>query len=73
MSDENPTLITRDVKERAERTELFKQVAIAILQSRPALVLKGSTEGTILAPQFVEEVSLITEGILKAATTFGEN
>lgn len=73
MSNENPTLITRDIKERAERTELFKQVAVAVLSSRPALVLKGSTDGTILAPQFVEEVSLITEGILKASITFGES
>lgn len=73
MTEENPTLITRDIKERAERTELFKQVAVAVLSSRPALVLKGSTDGTILAPQFVEEVSLITEGILKASITFGES
>lgn len=73
MTEENPTLITRDIKERAERTELFKQVAVAVLSSRPALVLKGSTDGTILAPQFVEEVSLITEGILKEAKTFGES
>ena len=72
MSNENPP-VTRDIKERAERIELFKQVALAVLSSRPALVFKGSVDGTILAPQFVEEVSLITEGILKSAKTFGEN
>jgi hypothetical protein len=73
MSDENPTLITRDAKERIERTELFKQVALAVLSSRPALVLTGSVEGKILTPQFVEEVSLIAEGILKTSKTFGES
>lgn len=74
MSDENKKMpLARDVRERAERIELFKQVALAVLNTRPALVLTGSTDGKILAPQFVEEVALITEGILKTATTFGES
>lgn len=74
MSDDNKELpLVRDVKERAERIELFKQVALAVINTRPAVVLTGSTDGKILSPQFVEEVALITEGILKAATTFGES
>lgn len=62
----------RDVKECTNRSELFKQVAVAVLTSRPAVVLVGTADGTQLAQQFVEEVSLITDGILDAAKTFGE-
>lgn len=68
MSNENtPTPVSVQ-----ERTELFKQVAVAVLSSRPAVVLKGVPEGKKLSQQFVEEVALITESILAEAKTFGE-
>lgn len=71
MSNEN-TRKPKNAKDRITRTELFKQVAVAVLASRPAVVLKGAADGAVLSPQFVDEVSLITDGILNAATTFGE-
>lgn len=63
---------SRDVKERSERKELFKQVALIQLQTRAAGVLKGSADGTVMCSHFIEDVALITEGILKSAETFGD-
>lgn len=56
---------------RNERKELFKQVALVQLQTRKAGVLKGSVEGAIVCPDFLEDVALITEEILKASHSFG--
>ena len=62
----------RDVKERSERRELFKQVALVQLNTRPAGVLKGSVDGNVLCSHFMADVAHITEGILKSAETFGD-
>ena len=59
-------------KDAAERIELFKQVALIQLKSRVAGVLKGSADGAIMCPHFMDDIALIAEGILKAAKTFGE-
>lgn len=63
---------TKSVKDIQERTELFKQVAIAVLSSRHALAIKGSTDGAIVSSDFLFDVALLTEGILNAAKKFGE-
>lgn len=61
---------TKSVSDIQERVELYKQVAIAVLSSRQALALTSSAE--IVAPDFVSEVTLLTEGILKASKQFGD-
>lgn len=71
MSNENVQQ-PQDAEVQAHRTQFFEQVALAVLNSRPAVVVKGSPEGKILSPEFLAEVTFITEGILKAAKTFGE-
>lgn len=63
---------TRTTKEKAEREELFKTVAIAVLTSHPASALRGSADGTKVSEQFVDTVSLLTESVLEQAKTFGE-
>jgi hypothetical protein len=62
----------RDVRERTERTELFKQVALIQLQTRAAAVVRGSADGPVVCHHFLNDVALVTEGILNAAKTFGE-
>lgn len=73
-SDEKSTnsVKLKSVSDIKERVELFKQVAIAVLSSRQALVITGSAEGKVVASEFVSEVALITEGILNASKQFGE-
>jgi hypothetical protein len=70
MSKKKPS--SRDIKERSERKELFKQVALVQLKTRRAGVLKGSVDGNVLCPHFMADIAIITEGILKSAETFGD-
>ena len=72
MTEKNIPLKARDVHEVKERRELFKQVAIATITSRPSLVATADANGPKVSAQFLETVSLITEGILTEATKFGE-
>ena len=58
--------------EPAFRRNVFTQVALAIVSSRPFLPVKGSAEGTVITKEFVETVSLISEGIIKASKEFGD-
>ena len=58
--------------EPAFRRNVFTQVALAIVSSRPALVLTGSANGAAVTKEFVETVSLISEGIIKASKEFGD-
>lgn len=73
MTEKSTSLVKpRDRNEVKERRELFKQVAVAILSSRPALPFTQDAHGTKVSDHFVESVAIITEGILNAATNFGE-
>lgn len=72
MTEKNVPLKVRDVHEVKERRELFKQVAIATISSRPSLTVTADADGPKVSDHFIETVSLITEGILTEATKFGE-
>ena len=64
---------TRNIRERAVRQELFTQIAITLISSRKCLPLKANAENVLnLSDLFLEEVSQLTEGILKEAKAFGE-
>lgn len=56
-----------------ERKELFKQVALVQLSARMGGVLKGSVEGTVVCPSFLQDVALISEAILKSSEEFSNN
>lgn len=73
MTEKNtPSVTPRDINEIRERRELFKQVAVATIMSRQSLAVTADANGPKISRQFVDTVSLITEGILTAAQTFGE-
>jgi hypothetical protein len=72
MSNENTSTHVTPLYSVQERTELFTQVAVALLSTRPLSVIDGSKDGAILSEHFVKEVALITESILAQAKTFGE-
>lgn len=72
MSNENTSTHVTPLYSVKERSELFIQVAVALLSSRPLSVIDGSKDGAILSEYFVKEVALITESILTQAKTFGE-
>jgi hypothetical protein len=63
---------TRDVNEMKERRDLFKQVALTVLSSRTALAVTADANGPVVSKQFLETVTLLTNGILDEATKFGE-
>jgi hypothetical protein len=63
---------TRDVNEMKERRDLFKQVAITVLSSRTALAVTADANGPKVSDHFIETVTLLTNGIIDAATKFGE-
>ena len=63
---------TRTTKEKEEREEVFKTVAIAVMTSRAASVLSGSADGEKVSEQFVDTVRLIAEKVLEQAKNFGE-
>jgi len=54
-----------------ERQQLFQQVALIQLQTRAAGVLKGSVDGVVVCPKFMEDVAIITEQILNESQRFG--
>lgn len=62
----------RDMNEMTERRNLFKQVAVATLSSRTALVVTADANGPKVSEHFLETVRIITDGIIEAATKFGE-
>lgn len=62
----------RDVNEMKERRDLFKQVALNVLSSRPALAVTADASGPVVSKQFIDTVTLLTDGIIDAATKFGE-
>jgi hypothetical protein len=66
------SLKTRDVTEMKDRRDLFKQVAVATLSSRPALVVASDADGPKVSEHFIKTVSIITDGIIEAAHKFGE-
>ena len=55
---------------RQERRTLFKEVAVQLISTRPMGVVKGTAGGDIVCPDFLKDVSLITEGILAEADRF---
>lgn len=63
---------TRDVNEMKERRDLFKQVALTVLASRTALAVTADANGPKVSDQFLETVTLLTNGIIDAASKFGE-
>ena len=72
MTEKRASSKVRQTKERELRASLFTQVALKILESRPLFPIKSNHEGPQLNASFVDEVRLISEGILNAAKTFGE-
>lgn len=55
---------------RQERRTLFKEVAVQLIGARSLSVIKGTAGGDIVCPNFLKDVTLITEGILAEADKF---
>lgn len=55
---------------RQERRTLFKEVAVQLIRTRPLGAIKGTAGGDIVCPDFLKDVSLITESILAEADKF---
>lgn len=72
MTEKREPSKVRPTKEKEQRANVFTQVALKILESRPILPIKSNHEGPQLNTSFVDEVRLLAEGILNAAKTFGE-
>lgn len=53
-----------------DRKALFQQVAVTMLTTRSAAVIRGSAEGNIVCSHFLKDVALVTEAILKSSEEF---
>lgn len=52
------------------RKDLYKRVALQMLQTRSLGVIKGCAEGSLVDPQWLEDVALVSEAILNSAEKF---
>lgn len=53
-----------------DRKALFQQVAVTMLKTRSAAVIRGTATGNVVCSLFLKDVAIITEAILKSSEEF---
>lgn len=56
-----------------DRKALFQQVAVAMLKTRSAAVIRGTAQGSAVCPFFLKDVALVAEAIQNSSEEFGTN
>jgi hypothetical protein len=53
-----------------DRKALFQQVAVAMLKTRSAAVIRGTAQGSAVCPFFLKDVALVAEAIQNSSEEF---
>jgi hypothetical protein len=56
-----------------DRKALFQQVAVAMLKTRSAAVIRATAQGTAVCPLFLKDVAIVAEAIQHSSEAFSTN
>lgn len=56
-----------------DRKALFQQVALTMLKTRSAAVVRGAASGNVVCPLFLKDVALVAEAIQNSSEEFSTN